>query len=57
MKYIRCSKRKGQAGLGDTKVMGGERASAEGRRKVAQKIKDVEENEWIRSQRRKKGKM
>lgn len=57
MKCISCSESNRQAGLGETRVMGGRRTSPEERRKVGQKIKDAGENEWIRSQRRKKGKM
>jgi len=57
MKCIRCSESKRQAELGETRVMGGRRASPEERRKVGQKIKDVGKNEWRRNQRRKEGKL
>lgn len=57
MKCVRCSESKSQAGLRRMKMMGRRKAPLEERRNVGQKIKDVKENKWIRSQRRKKGNM
>lgn len=57
MKHIKCSENKTQAGLGTTRVMGGRGASPEERRKVGQKIKGGGENERLRRQRRKEGRM